>query len=141
MFIFSLVLALASVLVIPVAVRAGMSATAANRIPLFGFVLGLALGMGVNRSRNVKQAVLYFSSPLLFGAVGWFLGLLAGAVLMLFGASESLVDRVPVVGFGLGVALGIVPLFAVGWDVVGRVGAEREKREGAKSQGERTDAR
>lgn len=112
----------ATVFLIPTLVRLGLSEHAANRIPLFGLALGLSIGFGMQRSDNIKQAVGYITVPLIVGALFWFLGLLVGAALMLFGASENFVDSVPTVGFGLGVALGIVPLIAWGYEAFGKVG-------------------
>jgi len=129
---FSLVLGLASVFAIPAAIHIGMSARAANRIPFFGFAFGFALGIGVYRSRNVGQAVLDAAGPLIFGVVGWCFGLLLGAVVILFGASEEFADHLPTIGFVLGLALGGVALLAKGWDLVDRVRArlrrERDKK-------------
>jgi hypothetical protein len=112
----------ATVFLIPTGMRLGLSEHAANRIPLFGFALGLSIGFGMQRSDNIKQAVRYITAPLILGAVFWFFGLLAGAALRLFGASEDFVDHVPTIGFGLGVALGIVLLIAGGYDALGKVG-------------------
>jgi hypothetical protein len=40
---------------------------------------------------------------------------------MVFGLSEAAVDPVPAGGFVVGVAFGMVPLFAKGWDVFDRI--------------------
>jgi hypothetical protein len=111
----------AAIFLIPTAQRLGLSARAANRIPLFGFAGGAAIAVGIHRARGVKEVVGYIIVPFVLGAVGWFLGLAVGAVLMVFGASEAFVDPFPTVGFGLGVAVGIVPLFAGGLDLYDRL--------------------
>ena len=112
----------ASVFLIPVATRLGMSESAASKIPFVGFAVGLSIGFGFGRSRSVKDAVGYVALPLILGSVCWCLGLLVGGVFLVFGASESAADRVPTAGFGLGVAVGIVLLLLVGFEELRSLG-------------------
>jgi hypothetical protein len=113
-----LVLGWASIYLIGLAIRLGLSEHAANRIPFVGFAVGICVGFGILRSAGFKQAMGNVVAPLIFGAVFWFLGRALGAVLMCFGVPDGIVDVVPPVGFGLGVALGLVVFAAWGYDAV-----------------------
>jgi hypothetical protein len=50
----------AFIFLIPLMMRLGLPEHAAKRAPFLGIALGLALGLVVYQSNNVKEAVLYF---------------------------------------------------------------------------------
>jgi hypothetical protein len=109
----------ASIYLIGLATRLGLPEHAANRIPFVGFAVGVCVGFGIHQSDGFKQAMGNVVAPLVLGAVFWVLGLALGAALMLLGVPDGIVDALPSVGFGLGVALGLLVFAAWGYDAVG----------------------
>jgi hypothetical protein len=108
----SLVLGWACILLIPTMPRLGMSESVAHRVPFAGFLGGIALGIAAAKRPRVKEFVTYCAAPFLLGGVGWFLGLLLGVPLQIFGLSEEHADVVPPGGFVVGALLGLLPLYA-----------------------------
>jgi hypothetical protein len=113
------VLGWGSIYLIGLATRLGLLEHAANRIPFVGFAVGICVGFGILQSDGFKEAVRSVVAPLILGAVFWLFGVALGGALILFGVPDGIVDYVPWVGFGLGVALGLLVFAAWGYDAVG----------------------
>jgi len=107
-----LVLSWVSVFLIPVAARLGVSEHLAQRLPFAGLILGLAWGLLTHVSRNATGLLSYLAGTVVLGAVFWCIGLLVGGLLVMFDVAPRLADLIPVAGFCIGTALGVVVAFA-----------------------------
>jgi hypothetical protein len=105
-----------SVYLIPLATRAGLSETAANRLPFLGFFLGVALGVASVVSKTTNGLVTYALLVPVSGSVFWFFGVLAGGLLVACGVSPEAADYAPAVAFCLGLAVALLPGIVVGSD-------------------------
>lgn len=110
MLLLAVVLGWFSVFLIPVAIRLGLAAPIADKIPFVGFFTGLVWGLGIGISRDMKETFLHLAGALLFGAVCWFFAVLIGGLLVGFGVSPAFADLVPTFGFCLGLVVGAIPL-------------------------------
>ena len=103
-----LFLAWAAVWAIPWVEHLGAGHPAAMKLPFVGFGVGVCVAFGVRRSSDARGFLVLLFAPLLCGSVGWlFFGLPAGALLMFLGVSEDAADLAPIIGFVLGVGLGL----------------------------------
>src|SRR5262245_14241881 len=110
------VVAWATVFLIPTARSLGLSESRAQDLPFFGFVIGAIWGIAVTLSRSARDLLLGVALPLLLGALFYIFGVLLGGVLVGFGA-ERVAEWMPAIGFCLGAVLGSVPVVAMGWEV------------------------
>lgn len=111
----------ASIFAIPVLERVGVAGQYASNFPFLAFGLGAAWGLALRTSKHAREALLLVTAPLVLGVVFWFFGLIAGAALLLFGASEEVADYAPPSAFVLGALLGCVPVVVVVHDFAKRV--------------------
>jgi hypothetical protein len=106
--VLGLFLAWAAVWLIPWVEHLGARHKAAMKLPFIGFGVGVCVAFGVRRSSDARGFLTLFFAPLICGVIGWlFFGLPAGALLMFLGASEDAADLTPIIGFVLGVGLGL----------------------------------
>jgi hypothetical protein len=110
----------AAVFVIPMAMRLGVSEAAAQRLPIAAALGGVVLGVAVNVAATVRQLVQALLGVIVLGTAFWFLGVLAGGLLLGAGVPEHIADWTPVAGFVLGATLGLLPLYGVALDIIGR---------------------
>ena len=101
----------------PFAISWEFEESTVNRLPLYGFCVGVALGLGMGLSTAFRQVVLGVLGFSALGGVLWFLSvILVGGGLILIGVSEDTVDRimdwVGPAAFLLGISLGGLVVFA-----------------------------
>ena len=100
----------------PLEVKMGMTPHLIHQLPAYGFFVGLALGLGVAFSRGMRDIFTAILAMAVLGAVGWFLGVLFGGFLIIFGVQEPILSWMPRIGFVDGVLLGSVLLYAFAKD-------------------------
>ena len=110
-----------AVLLIPLAMEWEFAESAANRMPVYGFFLGLALGCGMGFSAGIKESLFGVFGMVICGAVFWIMSLyVIGGALFLVGMQVDTVDRimdwVGPAAFFLGIVVGGVGAFAVMYD-------------------------
>jgi len=103
---------------VPVAITWEIAESTANRLPVYGFFVGMAVGLGMGLSASIKQSVLAVLGIVAFGGVLWFFSLMiVGGALFLIGMSEDAVDRITdwvgPAAFFLGILLGGIGILAV----------------------------
>jgi hypothetical protein len=110
----------ALVLAIPVAIEWEIAQSTANRIPVYGFFIGAALGLGMGLSAPVRHAALCVLGIVTAGGVVWFLSVVfVGGGLIFIGVSEETVDRImdwiDPAAFFVGVVLGSIGVLAASY--------------------------
>jgi hypothetical protein len=117
-----------AVLLIPLAIEREFAESAADRMPVYGFFIGAALGFGMHLFAAIRESVFAVFGAIAFGGVLWFFSLLViGGGLLLIGMSEEAVDRimdwVGPAAFFLGIVVGGVGVFAVTYEGLGTLRA------------------
>jgi len=92
-----------------------------NRLPLYGFFVGMTLGLGMGLSASFRQVILGVLGFTAFGGFLWLLSVIfVGGGLILIGLSEDTVDQVMdwvgPAAFLLGIAMGGVVAVAMTQD-------------------------
>ena len=100
----------------PLEIKMHIAPAVASKLPGYAFFFGLALGIGIAFSKSVKDIFSAIGAMALLGAVFWFFGVLMGGLLIGFGAPDRVASLAPTIGFGVGVLLGSVLLFAFAQD-------------------------
>ena len=101
-------------------IKLGMSEAATHELPIYGFFVGLALGLAIALVRSIKDIFASLLAMLVLGGLFWFFGVVLEGVLVAFGLSPDIAPWISRIGFALGVLLGSVLLYAVGHDMVTR---------------------
>ena len=120
MLLLGIAIAWALIMAIPLEMKAGIPERAANNLPKAGFFAGLVLGLAMAFSKSIKQVLGAFGGMLLLGAVFWFFGVLLEGLLIGFGVSPEVAGWLSPVAFFLGIALGLIPVFAISYDKLKR---------------------
>jgi MFS family permease len=102
----------------PLEIKLHIPEAVASKLPGYAFFVGLALGLGIAYSRSMKDIFSALLAMAILGGVGWFLGMLFGGLLIVFGVEEPILSWMPRIGFGVGVLLGSIVLFAIAQDRV-----------------------
>jgi hypothetical protein len=118
----------ASIYLIPTLTRHGITERTANRLPFAAFAAGLALGLASAISKTTQDFVFLVWAVPLTGGVFWFFGVLLGGLLVACGVPSEAADYVPVIAFGLGAALALLPGAVVGREAVSAFFARRSRR-------------
>lgn len=100
------------------AIYIGLSPHMAARLPSYGFIAGLILGLAIRTARSVKDIFSGFLVMAVLGAAFWFIGLVLESLLMACGVEPVRAIWISRAGFWLGVLLGSVVLFAFVRDLV-----------------------
>lgn len=114
----------------PLELKMHIAPAYASRLPGYAFFFGLALGLGIGLSKSMKEIFQALAAMAILGGVFWFFGVLLGGLLIGFNAPDSVASWAPRIGFGAGVLLGSVLLFAIAHD---RWAALRRRWQGPKS--------
>ena len=120
MLLMGVVCALVTIYAYSWEIKLGLSETAASKLPNYGFLVGLFLGLAIGLVRSIKDIFASLLAMLVLGGVFWFIGVVLEGILVAFGLSPDIASWISRVGFVLGVLLGSVTLFAVGQDLVSR---------------------
>jgi len=108
----------------PVARKWEFSESAVNALPVFGFVVGIALGLGMCLVATIREVVFIVLGCVILGVLLWFLSAwLVVGVLAILDVPEDTVDAimdwVGPIAFALGPILGLIGALAFGFDKVG----------------------
>jgi hypothetical protein len=120
------VLAWASIYAIPWLEGLGLAPRLAQNVPFAALACGAAWGYAVRVSARAREALSLIAMPIVTGCVMWVVGLLLGALLLVFGA-ETIADYAPAGGFWLGLLIGCVLAVRIGFEGVRRMLSKDEK--------------
>jgi hypothetical protein len=94
-------------------VRIGLSPAAATKLPIYAFVVGLAMGVLIGLVKSVKDFASAVGLTLVTAAVFWFFGLVIEGFLVAFGVPPAVASWVSRIGFVVGALIGSVTLFVL----------------------------
>jgi len=91
-------------------IRIGFSPAAATRLPIFAFLMGLALGLTMGFVKSVKDLFAALGLMFVSGGVFWYFGVITEGFLIAFGVPPGIASWVSRVAFVLGFLIGSVVL-------------------------------
>jgi hypothetical protein len=97
--------------------RIGLSPAAAHNLPIYTFVLGLAIGLGIGLLRSIKEVFTALLLMLVCGGVFWFFGVVIEGFLIAFGTPPDIASWVSRITFVLGLLIGSIAF----WDLAQRL--------------------
>jgi hypothetical protein len=97
--------------------RIGLSPAAAHNLPIYTFILGLAIGLAIGLVRSIKQVFTALLLMLVCGGVFWFFGVVIEGVLVAFDTPPEIASWVSRITFVLGLLIGSLAF----WDLAQRL--------------------
>lgn len=86
-------------------IRLGLTPATASKIPSYAFFVGVAIGLSMGLAGSIREVFVSLGLFAIMGGLFWFLGLLLGAVALVFGFSEEVADWILKITFWAGAAL------------------------------------
>jgi hypothetical protein len=86
--------------------RIGLSPAAAHNLPIYTFILGLAIGLGIGLVRSVREFFTALLAMLACGGVFWFFGVVIEGFLVAFDTPPEIASWVSRITFVLGLLIG-----------------------------------
>jgi hypothetical protein len=102
--------------------RIGLSPAAAHNLPIYTFILGLAIGLGIGLVRSIKEVFTALLLMIVCGGVFWFFGVIIEGVLVAFGTPPDIASWVSRITFVLGLLIGSSAF----WDIAQRLMNSRQ---------------
>lgn len=97
-----------TIFLIPTFTSFGVPERTATVLPNYTFGAGTVWGFAATRADLPRAALRWAVWALVLGALGWILGLLAGALAIVFGVPETVVDWFPKIGFALCLTFAVI---------------------------------
>ncbi|MEO8025441.1 MAG: hypothetical protein ABI823_03155 [Bryobacteraceae bacterium] len=120
MLLMGILTAWAVILARPLFLSVGLSERTIFKLPKYGFVIGLGLGLAIALAPSVKEFFIAALGALIFAGLMWLIGVVVEALLIEFGFDPDSVDWISTALFWAG---GLLVLFPIA--IIAKEGLEK----------------
>jgi hypothetical protein len=107
--------------------RVGLSPAAAHNLPIYTFIVGLAIGLGIGLMRSVREVFAALLAMLVSGGVFWFFAVVVDGFLVAFGVSPNAASWISRIAFVLGLLVGSIAFYDIAQKVIASRKASRRE--------------